>query len=304
MMNTSVCLIPLIIWGAIIAVTLTFLAIRSSRRSQIFGWGMIFGGFFLIAGLVILGISYHNPVQGYQSLPYPNNLKLIDPTKPIELISDKDNQLPNQISPDERVMMRYPTSHYLELKVTFPDAFDALQGLWRGRRGLIIVDGLQRGKFSLLVGNPDVSWDQNVQHLERKVSPTGIIRIPIDAQNPQASPDERTLLFRLSMDVVYPDITDTGETIKQHKTLTHDFEILLLTPTELDQYQKSLGQARRIQLRLFAPYYGALLGLGLLMIVIPLIMHWHLSVPIRLRPPVTSTTTETTTEPEEEETSI
>ncbi len=251
-----------------LAAALIFFAFHSLHRPLLLGWGTLTGAAFLLSGLFIITIGLLNPVDGYKQLPYPNNLQLIDPSKPVKLVSYGNDGTPNQISIDERVMMLYPQSHYLTLTVTIPKAFDALQGLWRGREGVVIVDGLQRGKYLLSPGNATIEWHENIQRLERKVSPNAEINLPLNPPAPASSYDDRTLIVRLSMNIVYPDTNKHGDINNEHKILKHQFQILFITPEELTAYRNTHGMAIRLELLHLLPYIGPLLILGFLLLVI------------------------------------
>ena len=272
-----------------LAVTLTFLAMRSPRRPLILGWGAVFGFLLILGALVVVAVGIYNPVIGYQRLPYPNNLQLINPNKPIILVQNKDKREPNQISPNERVLMPIPKGDYLVLEFVLPNAFDALQGLWRGRDGMLVVDGIQRGKFNLNPGNQEIYWEGDIQNLERKVSPTAELILPIKHLSPTDDYEERTLIVRFSMNVVFPDTIQNGEITNKHKTLKHQFQIVFLTPEEIEQYQQTKKQARVLELRFLFPFYASLFALGMLMLIPPLYLHWAHHEDLYLLPPHTPT---------------
>lgn len=265
--------------------TITFLALRSRRRSQYLALGILFGIPLTLIGIGLLLYSWFNPTEGIKTVAYPYNLQVIDPVLPVDLVYHKDDRKPNQISPEEHVAVSYPNNGRLQIHLRLPNSIDALQGLWRGREASLVATGAVDGKFAIAPGNDTVVWEDNVMNLERKVSPDAFAEIPLDQINLTSSPANRTFDVHVYLKVAYPDKSLDGSIVNQNREFEHHFSVTVLSAEELASRPAYIQQARWAQVRLIAPYAGSLLFVGLAMIFVPLYVHWRMGTPISLRRP-------------------
>lgn len=127
----------------------------------------------------------------------------------------------------------------VQIRFRFPHAFQTLGGNWRGGAARLITTGAMDFVVTGIPGNPDGRWGGafGVSSELKYASPYFDIEIPFDTINNADDIDGRKLSIVVELDIEYPTYSSSSAYEDRSRTLTHNFEVTVLTPDEASEYE-------------------------------------------------------------------
>lgn len=158
----------------------------------------------------------------------------------------------------------------IELRIYFLDYVKAVKGYWRGERGELdlMLQGSLEKEFIALPGNKDNTWPDSLPDDFEEIIPYIDAVLPINEVDLTLPLEQRVIHVTSKITIVYPKYLDTSTFRNLTSTLTHEFDLLVLTPGELEEYLQVRSSERS---RTVSSLLGNI-GLSLLIIAISLIL--------------------------------
>jgi hypothetical protein len=237
---------------------------QEKRRKQFFAWFVVFlmalGGFLIFIFLDEAVNNYRNIYQLRadssivgRTPPFDrpllegNELTLVE--KPV--FGWDFGDLP--ISNGESLLIA-ESAQPIKLRVDYSNYMNSISGYWRGERASIVLEGGLNLLLAGEPGNPNTTWGDSLSNDSKSITPYFDFSLPIDQIDLSTPWKERVIQISTELVIIAPGGARSDSTLPNVPSvngfsnytshLEHNFELVVLTQEEINQYLEIRSSVR------------------------------------------------------------